>query len=41
MGMEGLPAKGIERGLGFRRQKGGFGAKTAAIDLVAHDRMAN
>ena len=31
MGMEGLPAKGIERSLGFRRQKGGFGAKTALL----------
>jgi hypothetical protein len=41
MGVQGLPAKGIERRLGFRRQKGGFGTKTAAIDLVAHDRMAD
>ena len=41
MGMQRLPAKGPKRGLGFRRQKGGFGAESAAIDLVAHDRMAD
>src|SRR5579864_5144381 len=41
MGMEGLPAKGAQGRLGFRRQKGGFGAKTAAVDLVAHDRVAD
>src|SRR5580700_10846519 len=41
MGMQRLPAKGLERSLGVGGQKGGFGAKTAAIDLVAHDRMAD
>src|SRR5208282_6651190 len=41
MGMEGLPAKGFERGLGFWRQKGHFGAKARPIGLIAHQRMAD
>ena len=41
MGMQGLPAKSGERGLGVRGQKGRFGAKSSPIDLIAHKRMAD
>src|SRR5947207_2051756 len=39
IGMEGLSAKGLERRLGFQRQKRALGAKTRSIDLVAQQGM--
>jgi hypothetical protein len=34
MGMEGLPAKGLERNLGLLRQKHALGAETRPVDLI-------
>ena len=39
MGMQGLPAKGGERGLRRLRQKRRFGAEAGPIDRVAQKRM--
>src|SRR5260370_9438489 len=39
MGMQGLSAKGLERGLGGLWQKRRFGPKSRAVDIITHERM--
>ena len=41
IGMQRLSSKALQRGLGVGGQKGGFGAEAGAIDLVAHERVAD
>src|SRR5262249_18227816 len=41
IGMQGLSAKGPERGLRRLRQKRRFGAKSRPVNLVAHERMTD
>ena len=35
MGMEGLPAKSLQRGLSRHRQQGGLGPETWPVDVIA------
>ena len=41
MGMERLPAKGFEGGLGRFGQQGGLGAEPRSVDVIAQERMAD